>query len=268
MKKFSLLVIVCMLLMSGCNTKKDNKSDKQLIVGGSTSVQPVMEELAETYNKKNEGFITVQGGGSSVGAKGTMDGTFDVGMLSRNLKEEETGLSTSVIALDGIALIVNKDNPVKSLTLDQIKKIFTGEITNWKEVGGKDLEICVVAREEGSGTRDGFESIVGFKANELIKNAIIQNATGAIINNVNANPNAVGYISLGSLSDSVKLVAVENVMASVETIMDKTYPIQRPFMIVVKEGNTSAEAFYNFIYSEEGKAIIKKYKYIPVERNK
>lgn len=272
MKKLIVLFLAIGLL-AGCGSsdtssdqnKKDEKHD--LMVGGSTSVQPLMEQVAEAFNKKDEGVVTVQGGGSSVGVKGASDGTFNVGMSSRELKDEEKpAVDTYEIALDGIVIIVNKENKLKDITLEQAKDVFTGKITNWKELGGADEEIAVVSREEGSGTRDGFESIVGYESDELVKDATIQNAGGAVISSVVGNKQAIGYVSMGSLSDEVNGVTVDGVKASEDTILDKTYTLQRPFLLVVKKGNTDASALLDFIFSEEGKKLVVEHKYVPVER--
>ena len=270
MKKLLGVILCCGLLLTGCgsNNNDDAKSDKvELTAGGSTSIQPLMEKIAEQFNKDGKGTITVQGGGSSVGTKGAIDGTFEIGMASRTLKDEEAKeLQGTTIALDGIVVIVNKDNPVKDITLENIKKVYTGEITNWKELGGDDSEIAVVAREEGSGTRDGFEGIVGFDADSQIKSAEIQNATGAVVSSVDGNKNAIGYISLGSLTKSEKALTVDGVAASEETILDESYKLQRPFTLAVKKDSKKAEALFEYIFSDAGKKIIKDNKYIPVDR--
>ncbi|MDF9825093.1 phosphate transport system substrate-binding protein [Breznakia sp. PF5-3] len=267
MKKFLSVCVLCSMLLVGCGGKASGSETSEFVVGGSTSIQPLMEQIAESYNKSKSGKITVQGGGSSVGTKGAMDGTFSVGMASRALKEEEEkSLEGTVIALDGIVIIVNKDNPITNITLEQAKQIYTGKITNWKDIGGKDQEIAVVSREEGSGTRDGFESIVGFESSQLIANADIQNATGAVISNVSGNKQAIGYISMGSMSNNIKGLTIDGVEASEATILDETYKLQRPFMLCVKKGDESAKALFDFIFSDEGKQIIQEHKYIPVER--
>ena len=266
MKKLLSLLLCCGLLLMGCSAN-DGQENTEITVGGSTSVQPLMEEIAEAFYEDGLGMITVQGGGSSVGAKGATDGTFDVGMLSRDLKEEEKeNLEGIVIALDGIVIIVNKENEISDITLEQAKKIYTGEITNWKELGGSDGEIAVVSREEGSGTRDGFESIVGFDSEELVSDAEIQNATGAVVSSINGNKNAIGYISLGSLSEDVKVLNVAGVEASTDSIKNGSYTLQRPFVLAVQKENENSQALFDYIFSNEGKAIIEENKYIAVEK--
>lgn len=265
MKKFLSVLVLCSLALVGCGNNDEDTKD--LVVGGSTSIQPLMEQLAESYNELDQGEVTVQGGGSSVGTKGAIDGTFNIGMASRDLKDEEASeLDGVVIALDGIVIVVSKDNPVSDISLENAKKVFTGEITNWKELGGNDEEIAVVSREEGSGTRDGFESIVGFDSEELIENADIQNSTGSVISNVSGNAKSIGYISMGSISEDVKVLTVEGVEASEATINSKDYKLQRPFTLCVKKGDETAEKLFDFIFSSEGQQIIKDNKYIPVER--
>lgn len=269
MKKLLGVLLCCGLLLTGCgsNNSETNSEKVELTAGGSTSIQPLMEQLAEQFNKDGKGTVTVQGGGSSVGTKGAIDGTFEIGMASRTLSDDEAKeLEGTTIALDGIVIVVNKENKIKDITLDTAKKIYTGEITNWKDLGGDDAEIAVVAREEGSGTRDGFEGIVGFESDEQIKSAEIQNATGAVVSSVSGNKNAIGYISLGSLSDEVNALTVEGVKASEATIVDETYKLQRPFTLAVKKGSKKAEALFEYIFSDAGKKIIKDHKYIPVDR--
>lgn len=267
MKKLLSLLVCCGLLLTGCGGNNTASETVELTVGGSTSVQPLMETIAESFNEAGLGTITVQGGGSSVGTKGAMDGTFEVGMASRALKDEEAEtLEGITIALDGIVIVVNNENGIEDITLEDAYKIYTGEITNWNELGGNDAEIAVVSREEGSGTRDGFESIVGFESEELIETAEIQNSTGAVVSSVSGNANAIGYISLGSLSDDVKALTVGGIEASQETILDGTYLLQRPFVLAILKDSTAADALFDYIFSDEGKAIIEANKYIAVER--
>lgn len=265
MKKLLSLLLCLGFVLCGCNST--TTEGVEITVGGSTSVQPLMESIAESFNEAGLGTITVQGGGSSVGTKGTMDGTFEVGMASRALKDEEAEkLEEIVIALDGIVIIVNKENMMTDITLEDAYKIYTGEIINWSELGGKDAAIAVVSREEGSGTRDGFESVVGFDSEELIETAEIQNSTGAVVSSVVGNENAIGYISLGSLSEEVKALNVSGVEASQKSILDGSYLLQRPFVLAVLKDSETAETLFDFIFSEEGKTIIENNKYVAVER--
>ena len=274
MKKFLSVLLSCSMLLVGlaaCSSSTDDEEETvetvELTAGGSTSVQPLMELIAEAFEEAGYGTITVEGGGSSVGTQGAIDGTFDVGMASRALKDEELEyLEETIIALDGIAVIVNTENTaVTDLTIEQLYGIFTGEITNWSEVGGEDAEITVVAREEGSGTRDGFESVVGFDSEELVESAEIQNSTGAVVTSVSGNTNAIGYISLGSLTDEVSAVTVEGVEASEDTILDGTYLLQRPFVLATLIDSDVADTLFDFIFSDEGAAIISENGYVPVD---
>lgn len=266
MKKLLALLLCCGLMLTGCGSTGEEDGKVELSAGGSTSVQPLMELLAEAFEEEGLGSLAVQGGGSGVGIEGANKGTFDVGMASRALKDDEAKeLEAVEICLDGIVIVVNKNNTVKDITLEDAKKIYTGEITNWSELGGADGEIAVVSREEGSGTRDGFESVVGFESEDLIENASIQNATGAVVSTITGNENAIGYISLGSLTDEVNALTVSGVEASEETILDQTYALQRPFVLAVKKDSDAAKALFDFIFSDAGKKIIEDNKYIAVE---
>ena len=233
----------------------------KITVSGSTSVGPTMEVLAEDYQKANEGVtIEVQQVGSSAGITNTIDGTSQIGMSSRDLKDEEKseGLEEYQIAIDGIAVITNTANDVKDLTMDQIKDIYTGKITNWKEVGGKDAQIVVVSREDGSGTRDGFQEIVGFESEELTGDAQISDGSGNIKTTVQGNENAIGYISFGYLDDSINSVKIGGVEPTEENVYNDSYPISRPFLLVTKgEATDDAKAFIDYILSDDGQNTIK-----------
>lgn len=248
----------------GCSggTSGGSSSDaSKITVSGSTSVGPTMEVLAENYQKANEGIsIEVQQVGSSAGITNTIDGTSQIGMSSRDLKDEEKseGLEEYQIAIDGIAVITNTANDVKDLTMDQIKDIYTGKITNWKEVGGKDADIVVVSREDGSGTRDGFQEIVGFESEELTGDAQISDGSGNIKTTVQGNENAIGYISFGYLDDSINSVKIGGVEPTEENVYNDSYPISRPFLLVTKgEATDDAKAFIDYILSDDGQKTIK-----------
>jgi phosphate transport system substrate-binding protein len=186
-----------------------------ITVNGSTSVQPLAEELAKAFKTKNSNVVVdIQGGGSGVGVKSAMDGVVDIGMASRELKTDEKSLKEFKIAVDGIAVILNPSNGVSDLSVEQIFKIYTGEITDWKDVGGKEGKITVVTREEGSGTRGAFIELTGIETDEgdkTIASAITQGSTGAVMTTVSGDPNAIGYASFGSAKDKtdVKMISVD-----------------------------------------------------------
>ncbi len=228
--------------------------------GGSTSVEKVIGALSEAFMEENTGVdVTYDPTGSGAGVTGAADGTLDIGLSSRALKEEETaqGLVGTTFALDGIAIVVNPENTVSDLSLEQIAQLATGQITNWSEVGGPDAPVVLIGREAGSGTRDGFESIVGVEDQCVYEQELT--STGAVLAGVAANPNAFGYVSLASVDDSVKMVTVDGVTASEETVKDGSYKIQRPFVFVTKEGealSAQAQAFFDFALSENASELI------------
>ena len=214
--------------------------------GGSTSMEKVMSALQEAYAEKEPDVtVTYDPTGSGAGITGATDKTLDIGLSSRKLKDGETGVTATTIALDGIAIIVNNANPVQDLTIDQIAKIATGEVTNWKDVGGEDAPIVLIGREAGSGTRDGFESIVG--VTDKCQYAQELTSTGAVITGVAANNGAIGYASLSALKATVKAVTVEGVACTEETVLDGTYKIQRPFNFVTNDSVTPSDAVQSFI---------------------
>ena len=232
---------------------------------GSTSVEKVIGALSEAFMLANPGVdITYDPTGSGAGITATNDGTTDIGLSSRALKETETGLTETVIALDGIAVIVNKENPVNDLSLEQISKLANGEITNWKEVGGADSPVVVIGREAGSGTRDGFETITGTK--DKCKYSQELTATGAVITAVLGNANAIGYASLSAVKETVKAITVGGVAATEATVLDGSYAISRPFEFLTKEGSAmspQAQAFIDFATSPAAADIIKNAGAIP-----
>ena len=234
--------------------------------GGSTSMKNVIAALTEGFAEVQPGVtVSYDPTGSGAGITGATDKTLDIGLSSRALKADETGVTGTTIALDGIAIIVNKDSKVEDLTVDQLKQMFTGEITNWSEVGGDDGEIVLVGREAGSGTRDGFESIVDVK--DACKYAQELTATGAVISAVEANPLAIGYASLSAVGDTVKAVTVEGVECSEDTVKDGSYKIQRPFVFVTNKSvalSEQAQAFFDFACSTEAADLIRTAGAVPV----
>ena len=244
---------------SGSQSNTNDSSTVELSgtvnTAGSTSMKDVMAVLTEVFEKENPGVtINYTGSGSGAGIEGATSGTCDIGLSSRAIKDEEksAGAVENIVALDGVAIVVNPANGVEDLTVDQIAKIFTGEITNWSEVGGTDGEIAVFGREAGSGTRGAFEEIVGVE--DACKYTNEYSSTGDVIGNVASNPNAIGYASLSAVDDTVKAVKVNGVAPSEDTVKDGTYEIQRPFVMVTKEGaelSEAAQAFLEFAMSAD-----------------
>ncbi|HIS27079.1 MAG TPA: phosphate ABC transporter substrate-binding protein [Candidatus Pullilachnospira intestinigallinarum] len=231
-----------------------------IATGGSTSVEDVIGSLSEAFMEEYPDVdITYDPNGSGAGITGAADGTYDLGLSSRDLTDEETGqgLVATTFALDGIAIVVHPDNTVTDLTMDNIKALATGEITNWSEVGGPDAPVILVGREAGSGTRDGFESIVDVKDSCVYEQELT--STGAVMAAVAANPNAFGYVSLSAVDDTVKMVTVDGVEASEATVQDGSYKIQRPFIFVTKDGeelSAQAQAFVDFATSDAASDLI------------
>ena len=235
--------------------------------GGSTSMKNVIAALTEGFAEVEPGVtVSYDPTGSGAGITGATDKTLDIGLSSRALKDDEKAdVEGTTIALDGIAIIVNNASKVEDLTVDQLKQMFTGEITNWSEVGGDDGEIVLVGREAGSGTRDGFESIVDVK--DSCKYAQELTATGAVISAVEANPLAIGYASLSAIGDTVKAVTVGGVECSEETVKDGSYEVQRPFVFVTNDSVTlsaQAQAFFDFAASTDAADLIRTAGAVPV----
>ena len=235
--------------------------------GGSTSMKNVIAALTEGFAEVEPGVtVSYDPTGSGAGITGATDKTLDIGLSSRALKDDEKAdVDGTTIALDGIAIIVNNASKVEDLTVDQLKQMFTGEITNWSEVGGDDGEIVLIGREAGSGTRDGFESIVDVK--DSCKYAQELTATGAVISAVEANPLAIGYASLSAVGDTVKMVTVGGVECSEETVKDGSYEVQRPFVFVTNDSVTlsaQAQAFFDFAASTDAADLIRTAGAVPV----
>ena len=235
--------------------------------GGSTSMKNVIAALTEGFAEVEPGVtVSYDPTGSGAGITGATDKTLDIGLSSRALKDDEKAdVDGTTIALDGIAIIVNNASKVEDLTVDQLKQMFTGEITNWSEVGGDDGEIVLIGREAGSGTRDGFESIVDVK--DSCKYAQELTATGAVISAVEANPLAIGYASLSAVGDTVKMVTVGGVECSEETVKDGSYEVQRPFVFVTNDSvilSAQAQAFFDFATSTDAADLIRTAGAVPV----
>ena len=237
--------------------------------GGSTSVESVIGILTEAFKEIQPNVdVTYDPTGSGAGITGASEGTLDIGLSSRALKDDEAEtLDATVFALDGIAIVVNNENTVEDLSLEQIKGLATGEITNWSEVGGPDAPVVLVGREAGSGTRDGFESIVDVEDACVYEQELT--STGAVLAAVAANPNAFGYASLSAVDDQVKAVTVDGVEASEATVQDGTYTIQRPFVFVTKKGETlsgAAQAFIDFAISGDADDLIAQAGAVPLAK--
>lgn len=236
---------------------------------GSTSMEKVIGYLSEAYMEDNKNVkVTYNPTGSGSGIQAVSEGRCDIGLSSRDLKDEEKQtLEGTVVAIDGIAIIVNPQNSVENLTVDQIAKIYTGEVTNWKDVGSSDGPIVLIGREAASGTRDGFESIT--KTKDKCKYNQELTSTGDVIQTVASNPNAIGYASLAAVKDTIKVLKVENVTPSKETIQDKSYKIQRDFVFVTKKDvklSADAQKFFDYATSKEADDLIEKAGAIPVIR--
>lgn len=246
------IALVCVLTACGGNKEA-------VTTDGSTSMNKVIGALGEAFQSDSGITVTYNATGSGAGIQAVLEGRCDIGLASRDLKDEEKakGLEGTVLAYDGIAIIVNPENPVNDLDLKTIAKIYTGEIKNWKEIGGNDAEIVLIGREAGSGTRDGFESITDTEDKCAYRQELT--STGDVITTVASNPNAIGYASLASVKDTVKALKIDGVTASEETIKNGTYVVQRPFVLVTKTDVTlseSAQSFFNFITSEAAHEII------------
>lgn len=280
MKRKSLKLLCTALLVTmvggavvGCgNSSSDGNTEggsATISISGSTSVGPLMGKIAEKFEAANNVSIEINEVGSSAGIKDVINGVSEIGMSSRELKSEEaSAVKATTIAYDGIAIITNNNNPIKNITIDQIKEIYTGKITNWNEIeGGKDAPIVVVSREEGSGTRDAFQEIIGYKSEELLQDAMIANATGAVKETVAGNDNAIGFVSFEYLDDKVNIVNVENVEPKAELVQSGEYKISRPFILVNKADGLSEEGqkLIDFILSDEGQNLVKENKAIPVK---
>ncbi len=239
----------------------------KIVASGSTSMEDLMTALGEAFTVINPDVsVEIQGGGSSTGVKNASDGVTEIGNSSRALKAEEKtlGLTEHIIALDGIAVVVNAANTISDLTTAQIADIFTGKISNWKDVGGEDAAIVVVVRESGSGTRDGFEDILKIK--DLCVETQVANETGIVKSTVAGNKLAIGYMSLGKVDSSVKALKVGGVTPSEATVLDKTYILQRPFLCLTKDEESSlVKAFFTFIMSDAGQTLAEQKGYVPVK---
>ena len=276
---FALSAVMALALLAGCGNQTDNNSSNNdngsdagdtpaasvsgtVSTDGSTSMEKVIGALSESYMAANKDVtVNYNPTGSGAGITAVQEGTCDIGLSSRALKDEEkaAGLKETVLAYDGIAIIVHPDNPVSDLSIEQIAKLYTGEITNWKDVGGSDAEVVLIGREAASGTRDGFESITGTKDACQYRQELT--STGDVITAVSQNPDAIGYASLAAIKDSVKALSVDGVTPSETTVKDGSYQVQRPFVLVTVEGkalSAAAQSFFDYATSADAADIIAK----------
>ena len=276
---FALSAVMALALLAGCGNQTDNNSSNNdnsgdasdtpaasvsgtVSTDGSTSMEKVIGALSESYMAANKDVtVNYNPTGSGAGITAVQEGTCDIGLSSRALKDEEkaAGLKETVLAYDGIAIIVHPDNPVSDLSIEQIAKLYTGEITNWKDVGGSDAELVLIGREAASGTRDGFESITGTKDKCQYRQELT--STGDVITAVSQNPDAIGYASLAAIKDSVKALSVDGVTPSETTVKDGSYQVQRPFVLVTVEGkalSAAAQSFFGYATSADAADIIAK----------
>ncbi len=281
MKKLVSVILMSTMVLSlgacGSNSSSEDTSTSSegsslsgtVATGGSTSMESVIGNLKEQFTNDNSNVtISYAGVGSGGGIEGVSNGTYDIGLSSRDLTDEEAadGLSASTVALDGITVIVNADNEIDNLTMEEVNKLYNGEITNWSDLGGADLEVTLIGREESSGTRDGFESITETDGSHLDQELT---STGAVITAVASSENAIGYASLSAVEgqDGIKAVTVDDVACSEDTILDGTYAIQRPFVLVTVDGeemSEAAQAFYDFCLSEDAKDLVRSAGAVPL----
>ena len=279
MKKFLTLALsatIALTLFAGCGNGQNGEASTRPSVStdvpegaalsgivstnGSTSMEKVIAALGEAFMAKHKDVtLTYDATGSGAGITAASEGTADIGLASRNLKSEESGLEATVVAIDGIAIIVNKENLVKNLSIEQIAALATGEIKSWREVGGEDAPVVFIGREAGSGTRDGFESIIGVAEDCKYEQELT--ATGAVIAAVAANPNAIGYASLSAVKDTISVIKVDGVECTEANVLDGSYKIQRNFNMITKQGaelSSVAKAFLEFALSSDAAPIIEK----------
>jgi phosphate transport system substrate-binding protein len=270
-----LAVISLAVILTACGSndgggsKSSNEGLATIAISGSTSVGPLAEKLAFKYEENNDVKIEINQIGSSAGITNAISGVSEIGMSSRDLKQEEidSGLSETIIAYDGIVVVTHPTNKVKDLTLEEVKKIFTGKVTNWKELGGEDLEIVVVSREDGSGSRDSFQEIVDFSSGELVRSAIIASGNGNIKTTVATNKHAVGFISFEYIDESISTIDINGVEATADNVLQQKYKLSRPFLFVNKEENLTdaGQQFIDFILSPDGQVVVSETGAIPIK---
>lgn len=255
-KALVVLVLACMVTISACS----RSSHKTVTLAGSTAFQPFAEKLAENYLVAHKDIaVNVQGGGSAVGIQAALSGAADIGMADiLTLPEEAKALGSTIVARDGIAIIVNPSNAVSAITAQQARDIFAGKISNWKGLGGADGPIRVISREEGSGTRRTFDKLV-LGGDKLAAGALFQNSNGTCREAVASDPNAIGYVSIGLVNDRVKSLAYDGIAATNENVKAGRYPLARPVFFLTKmESNPMAKEFIDYVLSPEAQATLEK----------
>lgn len=258
--KRTISILIALIIALGCLAGcSDTASSGTVLTDGSTSMEKVIGALGETFYEDTGIEVSHNPTGSSSGIKAVQEGRCDIGLSSRSLKDDEKamGLTETILAYDGIAIIVNPENPVSDLSVEQIADIYTGKITNWSELGGADSDIVLIGREAGSGTRDGFETLTGTEGACLYRQELT--STGDVITTVSTNPNAIGYASLASVKDSVKVLSIGGVMPGEASVKDGSYAVQRPFVLVTKtdtELTEPAQRFFDYITSADANEVI------------
>ena len=259
-----LTAVVCIAGTYSLTNNNGGSDSNDLTVTGSTTIQPMMSLFQEEFEKYANVKMNVTGGGSGAGATAAINGTADIGMLSRNLKSSEisSGLVAHTIAMDGVVIIVNSNIGITDLTLEQLAKIYDGKITNWKDVGGRDLTIAVIAREDGSGTRDCFETAMKTVDSSFVMktDVVTYNSTGGVTSAVNSTPGSIGYVNLNAvehLSTNTTAISVDGIAATSTTVTDGSYEISRNLILVTKGEATGMAAFFlNWVISEDGQKIV------------
>jgi phosphate transport system substrate-binding protein len=269
MKKIISIAAASILMMNMVGCGNSETGNNTVSTDGSTSMEKVIGYLSEVYMEDNPDVkLTYNPTGSGAGIQAVKEGRCDIGLSSRELNESELAdLNGTVVAIDGIGIIVNSENPIEDLSVEQIAKIYTGEISNWQEVGGNDLPIVRIGREAASGTRDGFEAVTG--TTDKCEYSQELTSTGDVVQTVAGNPNAIGYASIESIKDNVKLLSVDGIIPSIQTIQEGEYKIQRNFILVTKKNtalSNAAQEFFDFAVSEKADEVISKAGAIPVKR--
>lgn len=265
MKKTLSLIILFYLLLAVIGFIKQGSYFDSIEISGSTTVLPIIQAASEEFMEEKEGIrIDVQGGGSSVGIEAVRNGVADIGMSSRELKPGEEGLKKIPIAVDAIAIIVNKNNPVENLTSEEVRRIFSGEITNWKEVGGEDCEIVVVNRDEASGTREAFSKLL-MGETKFLKRAIVQPGSGQVRSIVSNTPEAIGYLSIGYVRKEAKIISLDRVKPTIENIKSRSYRLVRTLYLLTRgEPSGVNREFIEFVLGSKVQRGIVKKAYIPI----